>query len=81
VVHVALKGLVPERVEAEQSTVGPTESVKLTVPVGVPVPVTNETVAVNVTGWPEPLGLALLTKAVEVVPWLTVYDSVWGLTV
>ena len=48
-------------------------SLKSTVPVGLPTPVTTETVAVKVTLLPKTDGFRLLMTAVDVVPWLTTW--------
>src|SRR2546425_12642574 len=46
---------------------------KVTVPVGVPAPgATAATVAVNVTGWPDTVGLAEAVTVLVVLAWLTV---------
>ena len=61
---VPTSGLVPRLVAPSK---------KVTVPVGLPIPVATETVAVNWTGAANGAGLRLLTTTVEVVPLLTTW--------
>jgi hypothetical protein len=65
VVSEAVSGEVAESVPVPITVV---PSLNVTVPVGVPVPEVTETVAVNVTDWPEHDGLADEVTTVEVVP-------------
>ena len=73
-VNVAV--VTPPVVESEPVPSVVALSLKVTVPVGVPLPgATAATVAVNVTDCPKAEGFALDATAVVVVAWLTACDN------